>query len=1214
MSILTQTSKSYSGFTPLSIPGCSLWLDAADSSSLTLSGSSVTQWNDKSGNGLNVSAASSQPTYTQNVVGNLGGVTFNGSQSLSRASVLGSSMAGNSTTTFTVFSVGSYTNNTQRSIYYTWFGNVSQTIRMMLYYDGTGGHGFDFNDYPYRTNIESVTPPSNNLLLYSGVRNGSTGTLNINGGTNTATATGLTTTNFGSTAATLTIGAFPTDPTWNMKGNICEIIFYSSALSTSQIQQVEGYLARKWGLISNTSFSPTSIPGCQLWLDAADSSTVTITNGSISGVSDKSGNGYNLTGGIAFTYNTTLFQGKYPSFFNTSSAADGKIGSNASFNLNQPMTVFATGVMTVGNNDMIFDGNTKRIALYNSTANLFAGPGDQISTATNYLLSPYVVCGVANTTNSAVFVNGTNVVSGTIGTDPLTSIVVGNRTGGSGSPYRGHLCEFIIFNSSLSTSQRQQVENYLGRKWGIYPVIPNTHPYKLTPLYSQPFSPIDVPGCALWLDAADNSTLSLSGSTVTNWADKSGTGLTSTPSGSPTIVTNALNGLSAVSFNGSSQYFNFGNVNNIGTNQLHIFVVAKFNSTADGSIIAKSLYGPGVGRYFIARSGASLIPGLETSTNNSGTGASDTSTTARLINMHWDRSALTMYLNGTSAVSLTNADASTNLNNTYSLLVGAYNNGTGGVPPQTGLYFNGYIMEIIQYLGQITTSQRQQVEGYLTKKWGLQGSLVSTHPFKLYPPLTPVFNPLQISGCALWLDALDRSTITLSGSSVTQWNDKSGNGYNFTASGTGLTYVSSGIKFVDNNYMVNSSITAFQNANTLFMVLKATGINSSGIGNVFYYGSDATTDGYGYRILAPGTGSSTSYSWDVTPPGNGGNLDWNGNATLYVNGVTGTANTYSIYNQAVLAAPGNGGVGAGGSALSGVTLSRSYNNRFYNGYIYEVMLFNSKLSTYQRQQIEAYLAGKWGLRTLPSTHPYKMFSTPFSPSQISGLSLWLDASDLTSLTLSGSSVTQWNDKSGNGRNATNVGTITTTITNGLTALDFSNNRMTIASYPWSAYSTIFFVVKSTNGNFLFSQSNGTSYRNFYYTGNWPLFVVSINDGASNMSFNDSVIPTGTVVPTNTYFMFALGYNGGTAPYMYHVNGTARSTGTGPGLSNGTSTFPLYINGNSSGAFDTSVVCEIYHYTNAFTTAQRQQVEGYLAWKWGLQANLPSGHPYRYSKP
>ena len=42
--------------------------------------------------------------------------------------------------------------------------------------------------------------------------------------------------------------------------------------------------------------------------------------------------------------------------------------------------------------------------------------------------------------------------------------------------------------------------------------------------------------------------------------------------------------------------------------------------------------------------------------------------------------------------------------------------------------------------------------------------------------------------------------------------------------------------------------------------------------------------------------------------------------------------------------------------------------------------------------------------------------------------------------------------------------------------------------------------------------------------------------------------------------------------------------------------------------------EICIYNTTLTTLQRQQVEGYLAWKWGLQANLPGNHPYKLFPP
>ena len=41
--------------------------------------------------------------------------------------------------------------------------------------------------------------------------------------------------------------------------------------------------------------------------------------------------------------------------------------------------------------------------------------------------------------------------------------------------------------------------------------------------------------------------------------------------------------------------------------------------------------------------------------------------------------------------------------------------------------------------------------------------------------------------------------------------------------------------------------------------------------------------------------------------------------------------------------------------------------------------------------------------------------------------------------------------------------------------------------------------------------------------------------------------------------------------------------------------------------------EVVIYSQALSTSNRQAIEGYLAWRWGLQANLPVSHPY-YSAP
>jgi len=50
---------------------------------------------------------------------------------------------------------------------------------------------------------------------------------------------------------------------------------------------------------------------------------------------------------------------------------------------------------------------------------------------------------------------------------------------------------------------------------------------------------------------------------------------------------------------------------------------------------------------------------------------------------------------------------------------------------------------------------------------------------------------------------------------------------------------------------------------------------------------------------------------------------------------------------------------------------------------------------------------------------------------------------------------------------------------------------------------------------------------------------------------------------------------------------------------------LSFNGNTS---------EVIFFNRVLTTIESQQIEGYLAWKWGLQANLPANHPYKLYPP
>lgn len=82
------------------------------------------------------------------------------------------------------------------------------------------------------------------------------------------------------------------------------------------------------------------------------------------------------------------------------------------------------------------------------------------------------------------------------------------------------------------------------------------------------------------------------------------------------------------------------------------------------------------------------------------------------------------------------------------------------------------------------------------------------------------------------------------------------------------------------------------------------------------------------------------------------------------------------------------------------------NNDFW-GTISEFMMFNRKVSEYERGAITQYLGSKYEIYPFYSP-PY----TNFQPNQITGLRLWLDAKDASTFTFSsGSNISVWADKS-----------------------------------------------------------------------------------------------------------------------------------------------------------------------------------------------------------
>ena len=62
-------------------------------------------------------------------------------------------------------------------------------------------------------------------------------------------------------------------------------------------------------------------------------------------------------------------------------------------------------------------------------------------------------------------------------------VLVGGREDG-GLGINGYIFETIVFNSAVSTTNRQKLEGYLAWKWGFNSSLPVNHPYYSTPIYA----------------------------------------------------------------------------------------------------------------------------------------------------------------------------------------------------------------------------------------------------------------------------------------------------------------------------------------------------------------------------------------------------------------------------------------------------------------------------------------------------------------------------------------------------------------------------------------------------------------------------------------------------------------------------------------------------------------------------------------------------------
>ena len=481
------------------------------------------------------------------------------------------------------------------------------------------------------------------------------------------------------------------------------------------------------------------------------------------------------------------------------------------------------------------------------------------------------------------------------------------------------------------------------------------------------------------------------------------------------------------------------------------------------------------------------------------------------------------------------------------------------------------------------------------------------------------FSPSVIPNLNLWLDGADPAgtgVILSTNITLTTWKDKSANAITPTITGgggTGLTFAGStiGVNYTGASYLTfpNGTLPSGNSPFTYFIVFNPASVNNTNLVNV------GTSNASGQLVTLQTRGTDINfYAPDITTQvptvGVTSIVQLMYNSTFLQRQIT--LNTYSTninsnVTNNIPSANNYIGASSGGSGI-------------FAGKYCEQITYSRSLGVYERQVVEGYLAWKWNFTSyLSAAHPFKnaapdsgSITTPaiFTPGLLPTLQVWLDGNDPLNNGATpgnGTGLTRWIDKSGNGRNY-NCGsspTVTTGALNSLATITFTTAQSASFGIIYGVNNVTLFTVaykNSASDGGVFGGAGNNRYG--YYFSNKAMY--DWRDNGGGFQTDNSLAQTAAWDIQMTQYR-----NSGTlVTQNQNWNGTfIRST-----TNVVTQLYPNF--GISINTYQPSAcqVAEVLVFGSYLNTNQVQAIEGYLAWKWGLQANLPGAHPFRNVAP
>ena len=482
-------------------------------------------------------------------------------------------------------------------------------------------------------------------------------------------------------------------------------------------------------------------------------------------------------------------------------------------------------------------------------------------------------------------------------------------------------------------------------------------------------------------------------------------------------------------------------------------------------------------------------------------------------------------------------------------------------------------------------------------------------------PIPDEFNPLDISGCALWMDATDNLAVNANAfGSVLSWANKGYKGGQFDLSGSadvqyGASLINSlnVVRFNSQAYMQGTFTFDFQ-ARSVFIVLRPnffpTGtvlpvftsdtnnyqetffaVNGSWLWFEGKHPSPVPENAFDIKKDYTGIPSAVEIILDTDVSGN-----WSGINGTYITPIYQTAASYDT-----------------GSATYYLGNFFGGNPTLANYDLCELIMYDKALSEEDRKQVELYLRKRWKIPEAPDL---------FNPQDISGLFIQFDANNQGSFSLDASNnILSWSNlglASNVASSNTNLATWTfdTVANNKWTAkFGIDNDLVTTMTLPYLSRTqfAVFQLPVDLSGaiypyqNIIQSYTNSAMQTGINYDSNSKTYQLAMCQQAQNCPV------VGTIPSDNAgSYNLAVWVNDGanlSNNLLYWNGGSNINVGTDLGNLFLQTPETYYIaNANSNGVPIT--INEVLEYNDTLPVSTIQSVANYLTTKWGLSNMNP----------